>query len=94
MSKIHPSTTSNNIGKKEVKNLILNIKKILKISISRGGSSIKDFKNVSGKKGNFQEFFYVYGKEGENCSRIWCKGKIKKINLSNRSSFYCNTCQK
>jgi len=53
----------------------------------------KDFKNIYGKSGNFQQFFNVYGQENINCSRISCKGKIKKILISNRSSFYCNICQ-
>ena len=66
---------------------------ILKIAINKGGSSIKDFKNVYGKSGNFQQFFNVYGRENKNCSRISCKGKIQKISISNRSSFYCNICQ-
>jgi len=93
MSKIHPLRTCGNLNKIEMKNLILNIKKILKFAISRGGSSIKDFQNITGKSGNFQQFFHVYGQEKKNCSRISCKGKIKKIQISNRSSFYCDKCQ-
>jgi len=92
-SKIYPLRTCSRLNKKEVKNLIFNIKKILKFSISKGGSSIKDYRNVLGKSGSFQQFFHVYGKENKNCSRILCKGKIKKILISNRSSFYCNKCQ-
>jgi len=94
MSKIHPLKNCNNLNKKEIKNLILSIKKVLKFSISKGGSSIKDFKNTLGKSGTFQQFFYVYGQEDKNCSRISCKGIIKKISISNRSSFYCDKCQK
>ena len=94
MSKIKPLRRCNSLNKTEVKKLILNIKKILKLSILKGGSSIKDFQNSRGKSGNFQQYFYVYGKENKNCSRISCKGKIKKITISNRSSFYCSNCQK
>jgi len=93
MSKINPLRRCDDLNDDELKNLLLNIKKILKISISKGGASIKDFQNTSGKKGKFQEFFYVYGKENKRCSRIWCKGLIKKISISNRSTFYCNKCQ-
>ena len=93
MSKIKPSRICNSINKNEIRNLILNIKKILNFSISKGGSSIRDFKNTLGKSGNFQQFFHVYGQKNKNCSRISCKGKIKKIVISNRSSFYCNRCQ-
>ena len=93
MSKIKPSRACNRLNKNEIKNLILSIKKILKFSISKGGSSIKDFQNTLGKTGNFQQFFYVYGQKNKKCSRISCKGKIKKIIISNRSSFYCSKCQ-
>ena len=93
MSKIHPLRTCDGLNKIEMKKLILNIKKILKFSISKGGSSIKDFQNTMGKSGNFQQFFHVYEQERKNCSRISCKGKIKKIRISNRSSFYCDKCQ-
>ncbi len=93
MSKIKPLRICNDLNKSEIKNLISNIKKILKLSISKGGSSIRDFQNTLGKSGNFQQFFNVYGQKNKNCSRISCKGKIKKIVISNRSSFYCNRCQ-
>jgi len=93
LSKIHPLRQCSNLERKSIKNLIYNIRRVLKISINQGGSSIKDFKNVYGKSGNFQQFFNVYEQENKNCSRISCKGKIKKISISNRSSFYCNKCQ-
>ena len=93
LSKINPLKSCSNLNKKNISNLIYNIRKVLKIAIDQGGSSIKDFKNAQGKSGNFQQFFNVYGKDKKNCSRISCKGKIKKINISNRSSFYCNKCQ-
>ena len=92
-SKIYPLKTCSCLNKKEIKNLIFHIKKILKFSISKGGSSIKDYRNVLGKSGSFQQFFHVYGQENKNCSRISCKGKIKKIQISSRSSFYCDKCQ-
>ena len=94
MSKIHPLKNCKSLNKADIKNLILNIKKILKFSISKGGASIKDFQNTTGKSGNFQQFFRVYEQENKNCSRISCSGKIKKIQISNRSSFYCAKCQK
>ena len=94
MSRIHPLKSCISLSKKEIRNLILNIKKVLKFSISKGGSSIRNFKNTFGKSGNFQQFFHVYAQENNNCSRNSCTGKIKKIFISNRSSYYCSNCQK
>ena len=94
MSKIHPLRLCNCLDKNEKKILIFNIKKILRFSISKGGSSIKDFENTLGETGSFQQFFHVYERKNKNCSRISCKGKIRKISIANRSSYYCNKCQK
>ena len=93
ISKIKPLRQCKGLNKYEIKNLILNINEILKFSIKKGGASIKDFKNTLGESGNFQQFFHVYGQKNKNCSRISCKGKIKKMAISNRSTFYCNRCQ-
>ena len=94
ISRINPIRSSKGLKNKEIKKLISSLKIVLKFSILKGGSSIRDFKNISGKIGDFQRFFKVYGKENKNCSRISCKGIIKRISISSRSSFYCNICQK
>ena len=93
MSKIHPLRPCDKLKKEELIILIKNIKIILKDSISKGGSSIRDFTNSYGSSGSFQQYFRVYGKDNKNCSRISCNGKIKKTVISNRSSFYCEKCQ-
>jgi formamidopyrimidine-DNA glycosylase len=93
ISKINPLRQSRSINRVEANKLILSIKKVLKFSILKGGSSIKDFKNTGGKKGTFQEFFNVYGQNDKKCSRISCNGKVNKIKISRRSTYYCNKCQ-
>ena len=69
-------------------------KVVLKKAIDKGGSSIRDFKNISGNQGSFQKNFNVYQRENKNCLRYSCKGTIHKKFISNRSSFFCNLCQK
>ena len=69
-------------------------KVVLKKAIDKGGSSIRDFKNISGNQGTFQKNFNVYQRENKNCLKYGCKGRICKKIISNRSSFFCNLCQK
>ena len=69
-------------------------KVVLKRAIDKGGSSIRDFKNISGNQGSFQKNFNVYQRENKNCLKYRCKGRIYKKIISNRSSFFCNLCQK
>ena len=66
----------------------------LKKSIEHGGASIKDFSSENGKRGSFQQFFKVYGREGERCSNTDCIKTIKRVVISNRASFFCSNCQK
>ena len=94
LSKIKPAKKACLLQKKECLQIILNSKKILLRSIKKGGSSIRDFKDTSGKAGSFQTDFKVYGREGNLCKRYKCNGIIKKKIISNRSTFFCDLCQK
>ena len=94
LSKIKPVRKLKKLKEIEIKNLLKNTKKILKKAILMGGSSIKNFSNSAGEKGNFQQNFKIYGKKGEKCSNTDCNIIVKKIVISNRSSFFCSKCQK
>ena len=94
LSKIKPDKKAKNLTKKELKKILINSKKVLSKAINKGGSSIKDFKNISGLKGEYQKDFKVYQRAGLKCKRFNCEGIIKKKNISNRSTFFCNLCQK
>jgi formamidopyrimidine-DNA glycosylase len=94
LSKINPSKKIKLLKKIECSKIILNSKKVLLNAIKKGGSSIRDFKNTDGNKGSFQHNFNVYQREGLDCKRIRCNGKIEKKVITNRSTFFCNFCQK
>ena len=93
-SGVRPAKKIKKLTNFEIKKIIKFSKKIISKAILLGGSSIKDFSSSSGKKGSFQQLFRVYGKKGENCTKLKCKGRVKKIVIANRASFFCNKCQK
>ena len=93
-SKVKPTRKIDKLRDLEIKKIISYTKKILKKAIKLGGSSIKNFSSSSGKIGSFQQHFGVYGKLNNKCSNSDCNGKIEKVILSNRSSFFCSKCQK
>ena len=94
LSKINPMKKAKLLNKIEQKKIIMNSKKVLFEAIKKGGSTIRDFKNTFGLKGNFQSSFKVYQREGLSCKRLGCKGIIQKKFVLKRSTFFCNTCQK
>ena len=93
-SKINPNKLGKKINIREMKKLLVFSKKVLRKAIKKGGSTIRDFKNAEGTKGSFQDEFKVYNKDGFRCPNSLCAKFIKKITISNRSSFYCPDCQK
>jgi formamidopyrimidine-DNA glycosylase len=72
--------------------LVEAIKAVLKDAIEAGGSSLRDHRRTDGALGDFQHNFRVYDREGQPCPG--CKGKIKRIVQTGRSTFYCPSCQK
>ena len=93
LSRLNPKKKASSLEYQDCKKIIINSKKVLLNAIKKGGSSIRDFKNLSGRNGSFQKDFKVYDREGLNCKRSKCQGIIKKKIISNRSTFFCNICQ-
>tara|TARA_Y100000590_G_scaffold39907_1_gene42605 strand:+ start:6155 stop:7018 length:864 start_codon:yes stop_codon:yes gene_type:complete len=94
LCKINPKKKAKKLTVRECKKIYCFSKLVLEKAIKKGGSSIRDFKNISGDKGSFQNDFNVYQRENLKCLKPSCYGVIKKIFISNRSSFFCNICQK
>jgi formamidopyrimidine-DNA glycosylase len=70
------------------------VRAVLAEAIEAGGSTLRDFRAADGGSGYFQHRFAVYDREGEPCPTPGCKGNIRRIVQSGRSTFYCPVCQK
>ena len=92
--KLNPLKKGKNLNIKNMKRIVKYAHFVLIKAIKKGGSTIKDFKNAKGSSGNFQKEFKVYERKNLKCLRKNCNGIIKKIVINNRSTFYCNNCQK
>src|SRR3954454_16263562 len=74
--------------------LVGGIKAVLQDAIKAGGSSLRDHKRTDGELGLFQHHFGVYDREGEACVTPGCRGTVKRIVQTGRSTFFCPICQK
>ena len=66
-------------------------KQILKRGIENRGTSISDWRDLYGRKGENQKELRVYGKEGKPCRT--CGILIERVRQSDRSTYYCPFCQ-
>ncbi len=83
-----------NINNEEICRIIYYTKKVLKLSIKRGGTTINNFHSIKGKSGSYQKEFRAYDRKDQKCKNKLCSGTIVKLNISNRSTYMCNICQK
>ena len=65
------------------------IKSVLNKAIAAGGSSLRDYVQVTGELGYFSHQWAVYDREGESCPGCDCGRAIRRITQAGRSTFYC-----
>jgi len=91
-SRISPKKRACRVSLAETKTIHHIIREVLKEAIIHRGSSLRNYRDGSGKKGRFNERLAVYARQDLPCPR--CQGVIRRIVQSGRSSFYCGHCQK
>ncbi len=89
---IHPASQGKRLKEEQLKKLYAALQGILRRAILMRGSSISDFLDAEGLPGEYQRRHRAYGREGEKCFR--CGGKIRRVIVAGRSSFFCAKCQK
>lgn len=87
---IDPYTHVIALTDEDLENIFHELVRILKLSISLGGSSIKDYVNSEGQAGTFQDHLQVYAQG--NCKV--CKTLIDVSYIRSRVTYFCPTCQK
>jgi formamidopyrimidine-DNA glycosylase len=89
---IHPERPAATLTGKDWVKIFRNAKNLLQKAIEKRGTSISDWRDLYGCKGENQYELKAYGREGEECIR--CGGMISRIKQGGRSTFYCPGCQK
>jgi formamidopyrimidine-DNA glycosylase len=74
--------------------LVSAILDVLIEAVEAGGSTLRDYRQLDGSSGAFQDRHDVYDREGEPCRRLGCGGVVRRITQTGRSTFYCPKCQK
>jgi len=92
LAKILPTRLAGKISTKESQKLHQAIISVLKLSISKKGTSSRNYVRGDGSQGGFIPHLYVYGRAGEPCKI--CGQRIKKIKLVGRGTHFCGHCQK
>lgn len=91
-ARIHPRRIGANLSPGELRRLYRAVQDVLKEAIRSRGSSISDYVDSEGERGEFQLKHRVYQREGKKCFR--CGALIRRIIVAGRSSYFCPKCQR
>lgn len=94
MAGIMPARPANRLKDEEARRLREAIIKVLCQAIENKGTSDRDeaYRQTSGEKGEHQHYLLVYGKAGQPCPG--CGGKIERVTIGGRGTFFCRKCQR
>ncbi|MFA4916615.1 MAG: bifunctional DNA-formamidopyrimidine glycosylase/DNA-(apurinic or apyrimidinic site) lyase [Syntrophales bacterium] len=65
---------------------------ILNRAIACRGTTVSDWRDLFGRKGEYQNYLKVYASGGQPCNR--CRSDIQYMHLQGRGTYFCPTCQK
>ncbi len=91
LAKIHPAMPANTLTLTRAHLLVDIIKQVLTNAIAKGGTTLKDFLNSSGKPGYFAQQLKVYGRANQPC--VVCGVDLKSCVLGQRTTVFCPVCQ-
>lgn len=89
---IHPLAIASRLSAARAARLHQAIREVLTLAIEHRGSSISDYVDANGDRGEFQLLHCVYGREGQPC--VNCGTPIRKIVVGQRGTHFCPKCQK
>ncbi len=89
---IHPHRLTNCISQRRYGDLVNAVRNTLRMAIDCGGTTLRDYIDPYAKTGTFKAMLRVYSRAGEPCHR--CRKPISKCFSGQRSTFYCNRCQR
>lgn len=90
-ARLHPLTRATRVAIPRAEALHGAIVELLTEAIAERGSSISDYVDGAGARGNFQNFHRVYGREGQPCAH--CGGPIERLVVAQRGTHICPVCQ-
>jgi formamidopyrimidine-DNA glycosylase len=89
-AKVHPAREARSLSWEEIERLVTAAKRILAMSIDKGGTTFRDYEHANGDAGGYQKHLLVY----RQAACKGCGAEVQRIILAGRGSYYCPTCQK
>lgn len=91
-ARIDPRRPADRLTRPQAARLVDGIREVLYEAIEFRGTTLLDYRDASGARGEFAARLRVYGRAGEPC-RV-CETPIRRLVQGGRSTFFCPRCQR
>ena len=91
-ARIRPQKQCNRLTRKEIRSVVNAIPTVLNEAIASRGTSLRNYRDIYGRKGKNMMRLNVYDRDGQPC--LTCRSPVKRLVLSGRSTFVCAECQR
>ena len=88
---IRPSRPAGRVALHRYECLVQAVRVVLSEAIAAGGTTLRDYTQVTGEPGYFEQALQVYKRAGEPC--VDCGSVIRRKVIGQRTSYYCADCQ-
>jgi formamidopyrimidine-DNA glycosylase len=90
-ARIHPRKLARRLSPDRVRLLAAHIREILTRAVDAGGSTLRDYVNADGNRGQAQTLHQVYGRAGQPCPA--CGLSLQTGQIGQRTTVWCRACQ-
>ena len=88
---VDPRRAAGSLTDKEWRAVLRASRAILTRAIQDRGTTMRDWRDIFGEPGDYQNERRVYGREGEPCPR--CGAAVARVCLQGRGTYFCPACQ-
>jgi len=91
-ARVHPERPASSLSDKEKGLLFKEMKDTLTEAILHKGSSVDQYVQLSGRRGDYVKYHKVYDRKDKPC--LVCKTPIQRTALGGRGTYFCPKCQR
>jgi formamidopyrimidine-DNA glycosylase len=88
---LHPCRRTVDLSEQEAEALYHAVRRVLTLAISDRGTTLEDYRTVTGKPGEHQDSLQVFRRSGQPCPR--CGQRIERLVVAGRGTHICPRCQ-
>ncbi|CAA9360003.1 MAG: Formamidopyrimidine-DNA glycosylase [uncultured Gemmatimonadetes bacterium] len=91
-ARVDPRRPASEVAREEVERIREAVREVLQEAIDFRGTTFLDYRDASGNRGEFYDRLRVYDRDGQPCTR--CNRPLLRVVQANRSTFFCEECQR